>query len=409
MPIAYFDCASGISGDMTLAALIDAGADLAAVQAGLDSLQISGLKLVSSQVKRHGFRALHVVVEHVPEHKHRHLHHIEALIEKSSLNAKQRETAKAIFKNLAIAEAAVHGTTIEKVHFHEVGAVDSIADILGVSIALDLLEIDTVYCSPTPTGNGTIVIEHGRVGVPAPATAELLKGIPIVVSSIEAELTTPTGAAILATLAKPAQHTMPAMVIQKIGQGAGSRDFPSQANILRVYVGAPVIQSDVPSPVPAGFHMPSQEIWEVETNLDSLSGEELGFALERLWELEPLDVFTTSIQMKKGRPAARISVLCEDEQLAAVEQAIFRYTGSLGVRRHRAARTTAPRKQVVVQTAWGRVPGKLAIVNGRTVFAAEYDGCKTVALREGLGLKEVRQEAERAFLQGQWSDAERTR
>src|SRR3954447_1233490 len=235
MPIAYLDCASGISGDMTLGALVDAGADLAAIQSGIDSLGLPSCRLIRSEVKKQGFRATQITVEHEPEHKHRHLHHITAMIEGSSLSERAKTLAKRIFQKLAEAEAKVHGSTIEKVHFHEVGAVDSIADIVGAAIGFDLLGIDRIIFSPIPTGHGFVEIAHGRCSIPAPATGELLRGIPLATLDVEGELTTPTGAAIVAALAD-GFGPLPAMTVDRIGYGAGQKDFP-QANILRLLVG----------------------------------------------------------------------------------------------------------------------------------------------------------------------------
>ena len=196
MRIAYLECASGISGDMTLAALVDAGADLAKIQADIDSLGLPGCRLVSREVQKNGFRALQIVVEHAPEKAHRHLHHITAMIDRGTLSPRARDTAKRIFQKLAEAEAKVHGTTVEKVHFHEVGAVDSIADIVGTAIAFDLLDVAQVACSPIPTGNGFVDIAHGKCAIPAPATGELLRGVPIAPTAVEGELPAPTRAAI---------------------------------------------------------------------------------------------------------------------------------------------------------------------------------------------------------------------
>ena len=222
MRIAYLDCASGISGDMTLGALVDAGVDLATIQTGIDSLGLPRCQLVACEVKKRGFRATQVVVEHEPEHAHRHLHHIRAMIDGSSLTEPQRKLANAIFLRLAQAEAKVHGSTIEKVHFHEVGAVDSIADIVGAAIGWDLLRVDRVVASPIPTGTGFVQIAHGRCAIPAPATAELLTGIPLSGFAPEGELTTPTGAAIVATLAAEF-GPLPKMTIERIGLALGKR------------------------------------------------------------------------------------------------------------------------------------------------------------------------------------------
>ena len=263
MKIAYFDCISGIAGDMTLAALVDLGLPLEDLQSAIDSLGLPSCRFVVSEVKRQGFRAVHLNVEHEPEHAHRHLHHIEAMIRQSDLTEHQQDLALRIFGKVAVAEAKVHGSTIEKVHFHEVGAVDSIADIVGAAVALDWLGVDRIVCSPLPTGHGEIKIAHGRVSVPAPATAEILKGVPLRSSQVEGELTTPTGAAIMATVADEFGQ-LPGLTVSGIGYGAGTKDWPGQANILRVMVGE--VSDDV-----------ADSIFVIETNVSILrQREEVG-------------------------------------------------------------------------------------------------------------------------------------
>ncbi len=269
MKIAYLDCLSGVSGDMMLGALVDAGADLAAIQSGIDSLGLPSCRLEAQEVKKKGFRAIKVNVVHEPEHKHRHLHHITGMIDASRLSPSQKDLAKRIFTRLGEAEAKVHGTTIQKVHFHEVGAVDSIADVVGSAIGLDLLGVERLVCSPVPTGSGFVEIAHGRVSIPAPATAELLQGVPIAPSAVQAELTTPTGAAIVATAAE-SFGPLPAMRIERIGYGAGTRDLETQANLLRLIVG----QTDEA--------IESDQVWILETNLDDVSGEVIGHTTARL-------------------------------------------------------------------------------------------------------------------------------
>ncbi len=236
MKLAYLDCASGISGDMTLGAIIDTGVPLEEIQSGIDSLGLPSCRLVKEEVSRCGFRATKIRVEHEPEHAHRHLHHITDMIDASRLSDAQKELAKRIFTHLGQAEAYVHGVSMRKVHFHEVGAVDSIADIVGVAIGWDLLGVDRIHCSPIPTGQGYIQIAHGRVSLPAPATAELLKGVPLAPSTVHRELTTPTGAAIVATLVDQF-GSLPPMTVHSIGYGAGDSDFKEQPNILRLLVG----------------------------------------------------------------------------------------------------------------------------------------------------------------------------
>jgi uncharacterized protein (TIGR00299 family) protein len=385
MKIAYLDCLSGISGDMTLGALVDAGVPLDSISQGIDSLGLPSCKLVATEVKRHGFRATHITVEYEPEHAHRHLHHITDMIDASRLSDRQKDLAKRIFTKLGEAEAKVHGTTIRKVHFHEVGAVDSIADIVGAAIGWDVLGVDRIVCSPVPTGHGTIEIAHGRSSVPAPATAELLSGIPIADSPIEAELTTPTGAAIVATLVD-AFGPLPAMTIAKIGYGAGSRDLKEQANVLRLFVGE---TSDAAA---------QDQIWVVETNLDDVTGEVVGHCTAKLLEAGALDVYTTSIQMKKNRPGVMLSVLCDSSRLPAVEKIVFRETGTLGVRRWPASRHKMERKPHQVETSWGTVEGKLGWIAGEAAsFSPEYESCRRVADANGVALREVYDAALRAF------------
>ena len=385
MRIAYLDCLSGISGDMTLGALVDAGVDLAAISAGIDSLGLAGVRLVTNEVKRKGFRATHLVVEHQPEHAHRHLHHITEMIDASQLTPRQKDLAKRIFTRLGEAEAKVHGTTIRKVHFHEVGAVDSIADIVGAAIGWDLLGVDRIVCSPIPTGRGTVQIAHGLCSIPAPATAELLQGIPLAESNVNAELTTPTGAAIVSTIV---DHfgPLPAMKVDHIGYGAGTRELAEQANLLRLFVGETVDD------------LASDQAWVVETNLDDVSGEVIGYATTKLWEAGALDVYTTAIQMKKNRPGVTVTVLCQAAQIEKVEKILFRETGTLGVRRWPVSRHKLERKACQVETEFGPIDGKLGWVAGQEPsFSPEFDSCSRAAAERGVPLKDVYEAAHKAF------------
>ncbi|MBP89821.1 MAG: TIGR00299 family protein [Planctomycetaceae bacterium] len=385
MRIAYFDCTSGISGDMTLGALADTGIDLTEIQAGIDSLGLPSCQLTSDEVKRHGFRATKIDVQHEPEHAHRHLHHVTDMIDGSNLSEGQKELAKRIFTRLGEAEAKVHGSTLRKVHFHEVGAVDSIADIVGSAIGLDLLSVDRIVCSPIPTGCGHIQIAHGRVGVPAPATAELLKGIPIEASSIDAELTTPTGAAIVATVVDEF-GVLPGMKIESIGYGAGTKELKEQANVLRLIVGE------------AGDNHDSDQIWVLETNLDDIIGEVIGHCTNLLAEAGALDVYTTSIQMKKNRPGVKLSVLCDAGLIKKLEKIVFRETSTLGIRRWPVSRHKLERRAHAVETEFGNVDGKLAVLaDGSTSFSPEYESCRQVAEDKKVALKDVYESARRAF------------
>ena len=385
MKIAYLDCASGISGDMTLGALVDAGVSLDALNAAIGSLGWSNVKLVATTVKKKGFRATLVTVEHEPEHKHRHLHHITAMIEGSILSARQKELAHRIFRKLAEAEAKVHNSTIEKVHFHEVGAVDSICDIVGAAVGWDLLGVQRIQASPVPTGTGFIEIAHGRCSLPAPATAELLRGVPLAASAVLCELTTPTGAAILAALVD-SYGPVPAMAIERIGYGAGQKDLEEQANLLRLLVGE---ESD---------SHPGEQLWVLETNLDDISGELVGHAISRLWAAGALDVYTTAIQMKKNRPGIMLSVLCDGPTVPAVEAILFRETTTLGIRRHRVERSKLVREKHQVETEFGLVDGMLAQLGDRTTrFAPEFESCRQIAEKKQVPLKLVYDAAQRAF------------
>jgi uncharacterized protein (TIGR00299 family) protein len=385
--VAYLDCGSGISGDMTLAALVDAGVSLEVLNAAIGSLGLPGCRLRAQEVKKNGFRATQISVEYEPEHTHRHLHHILAMIGAGSLNQRQKDLAGRIFTRLAQAEAKVHGTTVEKVHFHEVGAADSIADIVGTAVGWDLLGAERLVASPVPTGTGKIRIAHGECSVPAPATAELLCGIPLAESTIQSELTTPTGAAILATLAEQF-GPLPAMKIERIGYGAGHKDFVERPNILRLLLGetAEAAAAD------------ADQVCVLETNLDDISGELVGYCTTRLWELGVLDVFTTAIQMKKNRPGVTLTVLCRPADAPAVEDFLFRETTTLGVRRWLAARAVLRREPHTVTTPWGPVEGKVGWRRDKPPrFAPEFESCRRIAEERNLPLREVYEAAQRAF------------
>ncbi|MCI0491993.1 MAG: nickel pincer cofactor biosynthesis protein LarC [Planctomycetes bacterium] len=399
MRIAYLDCASGISGDMTLGALVDAGADLAAIQAGIDSLGLPGCRLVSREVKKLGFRATQISVEHEPELTHRHLHHITAMIEGSVLAPLQQKLAKRIFQKLAEAEAKVHGTTVEKVHFHEVGAVDSIADIVGSAIGFDLLGIERIVCSPVPTGRGFVEIAHGLCSIPAPATGELLRDVPLAARDVEGELTTPTGAAIVAALAVEF-GPLPAMTVERIGYGAGQKDF-EHPNLLRILVGEAALSAEslwTGRTDALDLHPRIESILLLETNLDNITGECLGHAIDCLWAAGALDVSITAIQMKKGRPGVLLSVQCDPSHADALEVIVFSETTTLGVRRVPVMRKVLARQQQEVQTPWGDIRGKVAYLpNGVERFSPEYEDCRRIAMEHGVRLAEVISTTTEAF------------
>jgi uncharacterized protein (TIGR00299 family) protein len=388
MKIAYLDCLSGISGDMTLGALVDAGVPLESLNEAVASLGLPGCRLVAQEVKKHGFRATQVTVEYQHEHVHRHLHHITAMIASSRLTDRQKQTANRIFTKLAEAEAKVHGTTIEKVHFHEVGAADSIADIVGAAVGWDLLGVDRIAASPVPTGSGRVKIAHGDVSVPAPATAELLQGIPLAESAVQCELTTPTGAAILATLAE-SFGPLPAMTIQCIGYGAGQKELAEQPNVLRLLLG---------ETADAASEVETDQVCALETNLDDSSGELIGYAITRLWDAGALDVYTTAIQMKKNRPGVILTVLCRPEDVERMEAILFRETTTLGVRRWKMDRHVLRREARSVETPWGPVEGKIGwLAPDAARFAPEFESCRRIAAEHDVPLREVYEAAQRAF------------
>ena len=377
--LCYLDTSSGIAGDMMLAALVDAGADRDYLTGQLRSLGLPEVQLDFSETQRHCFRGLRLDVRHPPEHAHRHLADIEAMLQDSRLVPREKEMALRLFRKLAAAEARVHGTSLEEVHFHEVGAIDSIVDIVGIAIALCQLNVSRLVASPTPTGCGTIRIAHGTVSVPAPATAELLRGVPIRSSTIPAELTTPTGAAILSVLVD-SFGPLPDIQISRIGYGAGHRDLQQQANLLRILIGIPLAQS-------------GDEVCLLETNVDDATGEQLGFAIEQLWQAGALDVFTTAIGMKKNRPATLVSVVCHPAQREALEDTLFQHTGSLGIRRARMSRrklhreitqVTTPVGEIRIKVAWSQDAGGWS-----PRFSPEYEDCRRCALDTGHSLDTV--------------------
>jgi uncharacterized protein (TIGR00299 family) protein len=374
----HFDCFSGVSGDMTLAALLDAGVDAEAVRRGLDSLGLP-IRLEVAKVRKGGFAATQVRIDAPEEHAHRHLPEVEDILRRGQLSDRQRDLALRIFRRLAEAEAAVHGLPLDKVHFHEVGALDSIADIAGAAIALDLLGAERITSRPVPTGSGMVKCAHGLMPVPAPGTAALLKGVPLAPCAIKGELTTPTGAAILTTVVQEWVE-QPVMTVEAIGHGAGQRDLLEQPNLLRIFVGT-VAEANLAE---------RDQVWMLETNLDDVPGEVIGYCFERLFAAGALDVFTTAVGMKKNRPGVMLSVLAPAEALAAVEAVVFRETGTFGVRRHLVQRSKLRREAVTVSTPWGPVQAKRGWrEGGAVVVTLEYEDCARIARQQGVALHEV--------------------
>ncbi len=380
--IAYFDCYSGISGDMTLGALIDAGVDPEALKAEVGKLGLEGYELRFEKMEQHGITGTHaeVAMDKGVLQPHRHLSHILAILEGSSLSTPVRERAADVFRTLAEAEARVHGVEVEQVHFHEVGAVDAIVDVVGAVAGLEMLGVREVYASALPTGKGMIKAAHGALPIPAPATMEILArvGAPLKSVDVEAELVTPTGAALLATLATFGQ---PDMRLRSVGYGFGTRPLP-WANALRLWVGE---QPGTPAL--------AEETSLIETNLDDMTPEALGFAMERLFAAGALDVYFTPIQMKKSRPATMLSIVAPTARERELAAAVLRETTTLGVRISRTGRVTAHRHIETVVTPLGPVRVKVKAFEGKVSYSPEYEDCAGIARERGMNLMEVVQTA----------------
>jgi uncharacterized protein (TIGR00299 family) protein len=385
MKIAYFDCFSGISGDMTLGALVDAGCNLAEMESQLRRLPVTGWKISSEKVVRRGFRATQAKVESSDAQRHRSLSEILQLIERAGLPAAVGERASRIFQRLGEAEALVHGMPVEKVHFHEVGAVDSIVDIVGAAAGFDQLGIEEFFCSALNVGGGRVQTQHGSLPVPAPATAELLRGAPTYSTGIQRELVTPTGAAIVATVTSRF-GPQPQMTVAAVGLGAGSAELAEQPNVLRLFIGEAAARRD-----DAGLEA---DIAVLEANLDDMSPQIYGFFAERALQAGALDVFSVPVQMKKNRPGQLITVLCNPADQEKFSDLLFRETTTLGVRQSIVKRRTLQRESLTVQTSLGSIRMKVARLHGHILnFAPEYEDCQKVAAERGVPLKRVLAEA----------------
>ncbi|MCX6134742.1 MAG: nickel pincer cofactor biosynthesis protein LarC [Ignavibacteriales bacterium] len=378
MRIAYFDTLAGISGDMTLGAFLSAGVPLDVLINELKKLNVSGYEVSAAHIKRNGIGAtkVDVVISDAPSY-HRHLSNINAIIENSSLSATVQGYAKKIFYEVAVAEAAVHSSTVEKVHFHEVGAIDSIVDIVGTAICLEQLGIERVYSSPVKVGSGGVVhTQHGTMPVPTPATMEILKGYPIVLSEIPFELTTPTGAAIIKALSA---GTMPfeQIRIRSIGYGAGTRELQAIPNLLRLIIGDIADERE------------RDEVLSIETNIDDMNPEILPYVIEKLMGAGALDAFLIPIVMKKGRSAHLLSVLAGRETLDAMLGILFQETSTLGVRIQHVERRKLPRSQRQVHTSLGTMTVKSVTVEGHERLIPEFEECRRIAIEKNIPLTEV--------------------
>jgi uncharacterized protein (TIGR00299 family) protein len=437
MRIAYLECFSGISGDMFLGALVDAGVSPQTLEETVAALKV-GARLEFSRVVRSGISAIKVDVwvdgekdkpreqdskeehehshdnqnesghHHQPEHyrhehsqSHQHLHthqhgrrgliDIRKIISAAGILASAKKTANAIFEALGAAEAKIHNTTIESVHFHEVGAVDAMVDIVCAAVGAEALGADEIICSPLNVGGGTVKCAHGTFPVPVPATVELLKDVPVYSSGVQAELVTPTGAAIVKTLASRFA-AFPEMRIEKSGYGAGSRDFPGHPNVVRITIGEAASNS-------LAAKTASQTITVLEANLDDLNPQVFGYVMDRLFEEGALDAFAMPVQMKKNRPGTLLTVLCKPEDAGKLAQIIFTETTSLGVRRRDEMRQTLARRWEKVDTTWGEVRIKIASMNGTvTNYTPEYEDCRRIAVEHHVPLKTVMGEAVEAYV-----------
>ena len=383
MKIVYFDCPSGAAGDMIMAALVDAGAPLDALRAELAKLRLEGWRLVAREVTKGAFRATKVDVEvdRRAHHEHRSLADILRILDVSALAPAIREKAARIFTRLADAEARAHGTTREAVHFHDVGAVDAIVDVTGGVVALHLLGAEAVYVSALPLGGGLADGPHGKIPVPGPGTAELLRGFPVVDTGVRAELVTPTGAAILTTLAASAGR-MPAMTVLAVGYGAGTMDLPGTPNVLRCFVG---------ETAEAGG---DETVLQVETTIDDMSPQLYEPLVERLFEAGALDVFLTPVVMKRGRPGVVVTALAPHDRLDAVSRGLFEESPTIGVRWSEWRRTRLEREMVTLPTAYGAIPFKVSRLGGRVVTVTpEFVEVLRIAREKSLPVREVLDQA----------------
>jgi uncharacterized protein (TIGR00299 family) protein len=442
MRIAYLDCFSGMSGDMFLGALVDAGVPVRLLQETVAALNV-GARLEISGVERSGISATKVDVyvggekelprevyweqkghSHAHDHPHSHGHEhvqlrehnyseskepsppasptshqhehgrglkeIREIIRSSKIAESAKQTAIAIFETLGAAEAKIHNTDIEKIHFHEVGAVDAMVDIVCAAVGSEALAVDEFVCSSLNVGGGTVKCAHGTFPVPAPATVELLKGAPVYSSGIQLELVTPTGAAIVKTLCK-SFSSFPEMKIEKTGYGAGTRDLPGHANVVRLTIGE--ARSEVVSKTS------DEAITVLEANIDDLNPQVFGYVMDRLLEEGALDAFGIPVQMKKNRPGMLLSVLCRPEDAGRLTNLILSETTTLGVRRREERREVLARKLVTVSTRWGDIRLKVASMNGTiTNYTPEYDDCRRIAVEHHVPLKNVMQEAVQAYM-----------
>lgn len=382
--IAYFDCFSGISGDMTLGAFIDLGVPVEWLKDRLETIPLTGFDVLAKTISCNGIQAKNVEVHVKDDTASRHYEDIRSIIENSSLPSEVKQNSLDIFEKIANAEALIHGCPKEKVHFHEVGGIDALVDIVGTALSLDYLKIEKAMASPIPVGRGFVDCQHGILPVPAPATLAILKGIPIYGTKISHELVTPTGAAIIATIATSFRE-MPDMVVEKIGYGAGKRELESQPNLLRIIIGTEISNSEKG----IGVYQTDQ-IVIIETCIDDMNPEVFGFLMDRLFEKGALDVYWIPIFMKKNRPATMVQVLCPENCREVLTACILSESSSLGVRYYNAKRRMLGRERIVAKTSYGEITVKRIIeMDGSSRIVPEYETCKKIALEKNLPLRVV--------------------
>jgi hypothetical protein len=388
----YFDCFAGASGDMILGALVAAGVDPEAFKQQLSLLGVTGYTIDFETVDRSGISATYARVQTPHEHAHRHLSDILKIIYGSRLSDSIKDRAAKIFARLAEAEARVHNEPVEQVHFHEVGAVDAIIDVVGAAIGFELLGIERFVASPLHVGSGTVDMDHGRYPVPPPAVAELLKGVPFYSTDIVGELVTPTGAAIITTVCA-GYGPIPQLKLERAGYGAGTREYNKFPNALRVLVG-----EEESSLTAKSMKSADERLWMIETNMDDISPQILGHVMERAFDLGALDCYFTSVQMKKNRPGVLLSILCREEQRATLSELLFSETTTLGIRAYEVERRALERRIVTVETQYGPIDVKVAQLNGHIIKEMpEYEQCRQAAREANVPLRIVEEAARNAF------------
>jgi uncharacterized protein (TIGR00299 family) protein len=378
MKIAYLDCFSGLSGDMFLGALLDAGLSIEELKQHLQTLPLDAYHVeVRREARSSVFGNRFLVRPDEEEQEERDLEAIRKIISQSGLSEGVKDKSIRIFEDLARVEGKIHNRPPEEIHFHEVGAVDSIIDITGTVHGIERLGISSLFVSPIPVGSGFTETAHGRIPIPAPATIALLEGIPIYDSGLPYEMVTPTGAALVKSLARSFGR-MPPMVVQKIGYGAGKRDLPDRPNLLRILIGDDRSQQDVNTVV------------LLETNLDDTSPEWLGYIMDRLFDIGALDVVFCPVQMKKNRPGVQIQVMGSPDQMESLMAVLFRETGTLGIRFRYSQRMVLKRSTAVIDSPWGKIKVKKVIgMDGSPFFAPEYEACRETALKNNQSLREI--------------------